>query len=169
MRSCLPRAHLPPMSRCWRARAALPMVVGLGPLSWDERPPALALVDGDAGTVIFDPEPETRRLFEHRMSGRECCTRHRRRRSRQACLHGAMAGGSRSFSISPHPKISRALIPRSATASALCAPNSCSRPPMACRTRKPNMRSIGAFSIGRREGRLRSARSMPAATSRLPG
>jgi phosphotransferase system enzyme I (PtsI) len=28
----------------------------------------LALVDGDAGTVIFDPEPETRRLFEHRMS-----------------------------------------------------------------------------------------------------
>jgi phosphoenolpyruvate-protein phosphotransferase (PTS system enzyme I) len=49
-----------------RARGA-PMVVGLGPLSWEGRPPALALVDGDAGTVIFDPEPETRRLFEHRM------------------------------------------------------------------------------------------------------
>ena len=39
------------------------MVVGLGPLSWRGRPPALALVDGDAGTVIFDPEPETQRLF----------------------------------------------------------------------------------------------------------
>lgn len=50
-----------------RARGA-PMVVGLGPLCWDGRPPALALVDGDAGTVIFDPEPETRRLFEQRMS-----------------------------------------------------------------------------------------------------
>jgi phosphoenolpyruvate-protein phosphotransferase (PTS system enzyme I) len=50
-----------------RARGT-PMVVGLGSLSWEERPPALALVDGDAGTVIFDPEPETRRLFEHRMS-----------------------------------------------------------------------------------------------------
>ena len=49
-----------------RARGA-PMVVGLGPLSWDGRPPALALVDGDAGTVIFDPEPETRSLFENRM------------------------------------------------------------------------------------------------------
>jgi phosphoenolpyruvate-protein phosphotransferase (PTS system enzyme I) len=50
-----------------RARGT-PMVVGLGPLSWQDRPPALALVDGDAGTVIFDPEPETRRLFEHRVS-----------------------------------------------------------------------------------------------------
>jgi phosphoenolpyruvate-protein phosphotransferase (PTS system enzyme I) len=50
-----------------RARGT-PMVVGLGPLSWEERPPALALVDGDAGTVIFDPEPETQRLFEHRMN-----------------------------------------------------------------------------------------------------
>jgi phosphoenolpyruvate-protein phosphotransferase (PTS system enzyme I) len=49
-----------------RARGA-PMVVGLGPLSWEGRPPALALVDGDAGIVIFDPEPETRRLFEHRI------------------------------------------------------------------------------------------------------
>jgi phosphotransferase system enzyme I (PtsI) len=28
----------------------------------------LALVDGDAGTVIFDPEPETRRMFELRMA-----------------------------------------------------------------------------------------------------
>jgi phosphotransferase system enzyme I (PtsI) len=28
----------------------------------------LALVDGDAGTVIFDPQPETRRLFEQRMN-----------------------------------------------------------------------------------------------------
>src|SRR5207253_10311229 len=50
-----------------RARGA-PMVVGLGALSWEGRPPALALVDGDAGTVIFDPEPETRRLFEQRIS-----------------------------------------------------------------------------------------------------
>jgi phosphotransferase system enzyme I (PtsI) len=44
------------------------MVVGLGPLSWIGPPPALALVDGDTGIVIFDPEPETRRLFEHRMA-----------------------------------------------------------------------------------------------------
>jgi phosphotransferase system enzyme I (PtsI) len=50
-----------------RARGA-PMVVGLGPLSWEGRPPSLALVDGDAGTVIFDPEPETRRQFEQRVS-----------------------------------------------------------------------------------------------------
>jgi phosphoenolpyruvate-protein phosphotransferase (PTS system enzyme I) len=49
-----------------RARGT-PMVVGVGPLSWQGRPPSLALVDGDAGTVIFDPEPETRSLFEHRM------------------------------------------------------------------------------------------------------
>ena len=28
----------------------------------------LAMVDGDAGSVIFDPEPETRRLFEQRMA-----------------------------------------------------------------------------------------------------
>jgi phosphotransferase system enzyme I (PtsI) len=49
-----------------RARGT-PMVVGLGSLSWEGGPPALALVDGEAGTVIFDPEPETRRLFEHRI------------------------------------------------------------------------------------------------------
>jgi len=43
-------------------------VVGLGPLSWIGPPPSLALVDGDAGIVVFNPEPETRRLFEHRMA-----------------------------------------------------------------------------------------------------
>ena len=59
-----PSSHVAMLAR---ARGA-PMVVGLGPLSWSGRPPALALVDGDAGTVIFDPEPETRRLFEHRMA-----------------------------------------------------------------------------------------------------
>jgi phosphotransferase system enzyme I (PtsI) len=58
-----PSSHVAMLAR---ARGA-PMVVGLGPLLWEGRPPALALVDGDAGTVIFDPEPETRRLFEHRM------------------------------------------------------------------------------------------------------
>jgi phosphoenolpyruvate-protein phosphotransferase (PTS system enzyme I) len=50
-----------------RSRGA-PMVVGLGSLPWSGTPPSLALVDGDAGTVIFDPEPETRLLFEHRMA-----------------------------------------------------------------------------------------------------
>jgi phosphoenolpyruvate-protein phosphotransferase (PTS system enzyme I) len=59
-----PSSHVAMLAR---ARGA-PMVVGLGPLSWNGHPPALALVDGDAGTVIFDPEPETRRLFEHRMT-----------------------------------------------------------------------------------------------------
>jgi phosphotransferase system enzyme I (PtsI) len=59
-----PSSHVAMLAR---ARGA-PMVVGLGPLSWRGRPPALALVDGDAGTVIFDPEPETQRLFEHRMA-----------------------------------------------------------------------------------------------------
>jgi phosphoenolpyruvate-protein phosphotransferase (PTS system enzyme I) len=59
-----PSSHVAMLAR---ARGA-PMVVGLGPLSWNGRPPSLALVDGDAGTVIFDPEPETRRLFEHRMA-----------------------------------------------------------------------------------------------------
>src|SRR4051812_36434936 len=58
-----PSSHVAMLAR---ARGA-PMVVGLGPLPWNGRPSALALVDGDAGTVIFDPEPETRRLFEHRM------------------------------------------------------------------------------------------------------
>lgn len=58
-----PSSHVAMLAR---ARGA-PMVVGLGPWSWNGRPPSLALVDGDAGTVIFDPEPETRRLFEHRM------------------------------------------------------------------------------------------------------
>jgi phosphotransferase system enzyme I (PtsI) len=59
-----PSSHVAMLAR---ARGA-PMVVGLGPLSWNGRPPSLALVDGDAGTVVFDPEPETLRLFEHRMA-----------------------------------------------------------------------------------------------------
>ena len=58
-----PSSHVAMLAR---ARGA-PMVVGLGPLSWNGQPPALALVDGDAGIVIFDPEPETRRQFEQRM------------------------------------------------------------------------------------------------------
>jgi phosphotransferase system enzyme I (PtsI) len=59
-----PSSHVAMLAR---ARGA-PMVVGLGSLSWQGRPPALALVDGDAGIVIFDPEPETQRLFESRMA-----------------------------------------------------------------------------------------------------
>jgi phosphotransferase system enzyme I (PtsI) len=59
-----PSSHVAMLAR---ARGA-PMVVGLGPLSWNGQPPALALVDGDAGSVIFDPEPETRRRFEQRMA-----------------------------------------------------------------------------------------------------
>lgn len=59
-----PSSHVAMLAR---ARGT-PMVVGLGPLSWTGQPPALALVDGDAGSVIFDPEPETRRLFEQRMT-----------------------------------------------------------------------------------------------------
>lgn len=59
-----PSSHVAMLAR---ARGA-PMVVGLGPLPWNEQPPSLALVDGDAGTVIFDPKPETRRLFEDRMA-----------------------------------------------------------------------------------------------------
>ena len=59
-----PSSHVAMLAR---ARGA-PMVVGLGPLTWNGPLPALALVDGDAGTVIFDPEPETRRLFEHRLA-----------------------------------------------------------------------------------------------------
>ena len=58
-----PSSHVAMLAR---ARGA-PMVVGLGPLSWQGHPPAIALVDGDAGTVIFDPEPDTRRRFEQRM------------------------------------------------------------------------------------------------------
>jgi phosphotransferase system enzyme I (PtsI) len=58
-----PSSHVAMLAR---SRGA-PMVVGLGPLTWPGRPPALALVDGDTGTVIFDPEPETRRRFEQRM------------------------------------------------------------------------------------------------------
>lgn len=59
-----PSSHVAMLAR---ARGT-PMVVGLGPFSWNGQPPALALVDGDAGSVIFDPEPETRRLFEQRMA-----------------------------------------------------------------------------------------------------
>ncbi|MDR3465120.1 MAG: phosphoenolpyruvate--protein phosphotransferase [Xanthobacteraceae bacterium] len=59
-----PSSHVAMLAR---ARGA-PMVVGLGPLSWEGRIPATALVDGDAGTVILDPEPETRRHFEQRMA-----------------------------------------------------------------------------------------------------
>jgi len=59
-----PSSHVAMLAR---ARGA-PMVVGLGPLSWNGPTPSFALVDGDAGTVIFEPEPETRRLFEHRMA-----------------------------------------------------------------------------------------------------
>ncbi len=59
-----PSSHVAMLARAQGA----PMVVGLGALSWEGQPPALALVDGDAGTVIFDPEPETRLRFEHRMA-----------------------------------------------------------------------------------------------------
>jgi phosphoenolpyruvate-protein phosphotransferase (PTS system enzyme I) len=59
-----PSSHVAMLAR---ARGA-PMVVGLGRLSWNGRTPALALVDGDTGIVIFDPEPETRRMFELRMA-----------------------------------------------------------------------------------------------------
>lgn len=59
-----PSSHVAMLAR---ARGA-PMVVGLGPLPWNGEPPSLALVDGEAGTVIFDPKPETRRVFEHRMA-----------------------------------------------------------------------------------------------------
>ncbi|MGY3548549.1 phosphotransferase system enzyme I (PtsI) [Bradyrhizobium sp. USDA 4472] len=59
-----PSSHVAMLAR---SRGA-PMVVGLGPLPWNGQPPSVALVDGDAGTVIFDPKPETRRLFEDRMA-----------------------------------------------------------------------------------------------------
>ncbi|WP_246773909.1 phosphoenolpyruvate--protein phosphotransferase [Bradyrhizobium diazoefficiens] len=59
-----PSSHVAMLAR---ARGA-PMVVGLGPLPRNGQPPSLALVDGDAGTVIFDPKPETRRQFEQRMA-----------------------------------------------------------------------------------------------------
>ena len=59
-----PSSHVAMLAR---SRGA-PMVVGLGPLPWNGQPPSLALVDGDTGTVIFDPQPETRRLFEQRMA-----------------------------------------------------------------------------------------------------
>jgi phosphoenolpyruvate-protein phosphotransferase (PTS system enzyme I) len=59
-----PSSHVAMLAR---ARGA-PMVVGLGPLTWNGGPPALALVDGDTGTVIFDPEPDTRRMFELRVA-----------------------------------------------------------------------------------------------------
>ena len=59
-----PSSHVAMLAR---ARGA-PMVVGLGPLPWNGQPPALALVDGDSGTVVFDPEPETLHLFEQRMA-----------------------------------------------------------------------------------------------------
>ena len=60
-----PSSHVAMLAR---ARGA-PMVVGLGPLPWPSAsPPSLALLDGDAGTVIFDPDPETRRQFEQRMA-----------------------------------------------------------------------------------------------------
>jgi phosphotransferase system enzyme I (PtsI) len=59
-----PSSHVAMLAR---SRGA-PMVVGLGPLPWNGQPPSLALVDGDTGTVIFDPKPETRRLFERRMA-----------------------------------------------------------------------------------------------------
>lgn len=59
-----PSSHVAMLAR---SRGA-PMVVGLGPLPWNGQPPSLALVDGDAGTVVFDPGPETRRSFEQRMA-----------------------------------------------------------------------------------------------------
>jgi phosphotransferase system enzyme I (PtsI) len=63
-----PSSHVAMLAR---SRGA-PMVVGLGSLPFNGQTsavaPALALVDGDAGTVIFDPEPETRHHFERRMA-----------------------------------------------------------------------------------------------------
>jgi phosphoenolpyruvate-protein phosphotransferase (PTS system enzyme I) len=59
-----PSSHVAMLAR---ARGT-PMVVGLGSLEWNGPPPALALVDGDTGTVIFDPAQETLQLFEQRMA-----------------------------------------------------------------------------------------------------
>jgi phosphotransferase system enzyme I (PtsI) len=59
-----PSSHVAMLARA----SGAPMVVGLGAFSWNGHPPSLALVDGDTGTVIFDPEPETLRLFEHRVA-----------------------------------------------------------------------------------------------------
>ena len=68
----------------------------------ERQPPALALVDGDAGTVIFDPEPETRRQFEQRMAAANVA---------QAAAEAALrlpipptGGGSRSCSTSRLPE-----------------------------------------------------------------
>src|SRR5262249_44980677 len=59
-----PSSHVAMLAR---ARGA-PMVVGLGPLEWNGRPPTLALVDGDTGRVLFDPGPEPRNLLDQRMA-----------------------------------------------------------------------------------------------------
>ena len=79
-----PSSHVAMLAR---ARGA-PMVVGLGPLSWNGQPPALALVDGDAGSVIFDPEPETRRLFEQRMAAANAALAAAEAGQPCACLYG---------------------------------------------------------------------------------
>ena len=80
------------------------MVVGLGPLSWIGRPPSLALVDGDAGSVIFDPEPETRRLFERRMAAANAARAAADAGRARACLRTPTVGGSRFFSTLPAPE-----------------------------------------------------------------
>lgn len=59
-----PSSHVAMLAR---ARGT-PMVVGLGPLPWNGMPPTHAIVDGETGIVIFDPEPETRRRFEDRVA-----------------------------------------------------------------------------------------------------
>src|SRR5437879_5617567 len=59
-----PSSHVAMLAR---ARGA-PMVVGLGPLSWNGQPPAVALVGGDAGTVIFVPGADSGLLIEQLLS-----------------------------------------------------------------------------------------------------
>jgi len=68
--------HLLRMSRCWHgARGGADGRPGSAPLSWNGQPPAAGTgSDGEAGTVIFDPEPaRTRRLFEQRMVAANAC------------------------------------------------------------------------------------------------
>ncbi len=152
VRSCLPRAHRPLMSRCWRARAGPPWSSGSAPCR--ER----AATGAGSGR-------------------RRCRHRHLRSRAGDATpVRAAHGGRNAARAVADAGRVTpayhgrwaadrgpsqhrrtrgscRASIPRSATASVSCARNSCSRPLKACRTRKPNMRSIGAFSSGRREGR----------------
>ena len=135
-----------------RARG-VPMIVGLGIEPEAAEAGALALVDGGEATLWLDPAPATRAAFEARAARAGVEAASAAAFLDQARAHEATAPPSPCSSMSPRLWSLMGSTPRSATASASCAPNSCSRAGASRRTRTRNSRPTRASRPGPPGGR----------------